>query len=125
MAQLLGVEKDDVLVDRLATARRAAQDWGHVVVLKGAYTVIAAPDGRALLAPWATAGLARAGTGDVLAGAILGLLGQGLEPFAAAACGVYVHGLAGRLAAEEHGLAGVLAGDVADFIADAVAMVSG
>jgi hydroxyethylthiazole kinase-like uncharacterized protein yjeF len=125
MARLLGVEKDAVLVDRLETARRAAQDWGHVVVLKGAYTIIAAPDGRTLLAPWATAGLARAGTGDVLAGAILGLLGQGLAPFEAAACGVYVHGLAGRLAAEEHGLAGVLAGDVADFIADAMAMVGG
>lgn len=125
MARLLKIERDAVQVDRVATAQRAAKESGHVVVLKGAYTVVAAPDGHTVIEPWANSGLAHAGTGDVLSGAIAGLLAQGLAPFEAAACGAYLHGLAGALAREEFGAAGMLAGDVAQALADAVALVYG
>ena len=83
-----------------------------VVVLKGAFTVIASPDGRACINPFANPALATAGTGDVLAGAVAGLMAQGLAPFAAAVTGAYVHGLAGQIASEEIGQTGVVAGDL-------------
>ena len=70
-----------------------------LVVLKGAHTVIAAPDGRVAVSPFASAALARAGTGDVLSGMIASLRGQGLEPFDAALCAVWLHGAAGERAA--------------------------
>lgn len=98
--------------DRLGVAVRCAREWGHVVVLKGAYTVVAAPDGRAAVSPFANPALASAGTGDVLAGAIAGLLGQGLEPFDAAACGVYLHAKAADHVCEEIGDRGLLASDL-------------
>jgi NAD(P)H-hydrate epimerase len=125
MARLLKIERDAVQADRIATAQRAAKESGHVVVLKGAYTVVAAPDARTVVEPWVNSGLAHAGTGDVLSGAIAGLLAQGLAPFEAAACGAYLHGLAGALAREEYGAAGMLAGDVAQALADAVAILNG
>jgi NAD(P)H-hydrate epimerase len=81
-------------------------------VLKGAHTVVAAADGRAAVSPFANPALATAGTGDVLAGVIAGLLAQGLERFAAAACGVYLHGAAGERVRESVGDAGAVAGDL-------------
>jgi hydroxyethylthiazole kinase-like uncharacterized protein yjeF len=121
MAALTGLEKDAIQADRVGTAQRYAAEWGHVVVLKGAYTVVAAPDGRATVQPFATAALARAGTGDVLAGAIVGLLAQGLAPFEAAVAGAYLHGLAGVLAAQALGsTASVLAGDVLEGLIEAM-----
>ena len=98
--------------DRLQLASAMAVKWRQVVVLKGAYTVVAAPDGRASISPFATPALATAGTGDVLAGAIVGLLSQGLSPWHAAIAGTYVHGLAGELLAKEYGPAGGAAGDL-------------
>ena len=89
-----------------------AGEWGAVVVLKGALTVVAAPDGRVMVQPFANPGLATAGTGDVLAGAIAGLRAQGLEAFEAAVAGAYVHGLAGELARDELGEMGMVAGDL-------------
>ncbi|MFL5682716.1 MAG: NAD(P)H-hydrate dehydratase, partial [Chloroflexota bacterium] len=77
---------------RLAAAVDAASTWGSVVVLKGARTIIAAPDGTAAIAPFENPALATGGTGDVLAGAIGSLLAQGLDPFAAARLAVYLHG---------------------------------
>ena len=102
----------DIQSLRLETVQEAAQQWRQVVVLKGAYTVIATPEGRSSVSSFANPALASAGTGDVLAGVILGLLAQGLAPFDAAACGVYVHGAAGELVRREIGEAGLLAGDL-------------
>jgi len=83
-----------------------------VVLLKGAYSVVADPGGRAVVLPFATSALASAGSGDVLAGAIVGLMAQGLSAFDAALAGAYVHGLAGSWAGEEVGSAGSVAGDL-------------
>jgi NAD(P)H-hydrate epimerase len=92
-----------------------------VVVLKGAFTVVAAPDGRLVIIPVASPALARAGTGDVLAGAIVGLRAQGLEPFNAAVAGAWIHAQAGLYAADDIGnTASVLAGDVLDAIPDVI-----
>ncbi len=112
MARLLGTTVAEVQDDRLNVATKAAASWGKVVVLKGAHTVIAAPDGRAAISPYANPLLATAGTGDVLAGAIAGLLAQGLEPFEAAACGVYLHGLAAEEIGEEYADRGMLASEL-------------
>ena len=102
---------------RLAAALDAAATWRAVVVLKGARTIIAAPDGTAAIAPFENPALATGGTGDVLAGAIGSLLAQGLEPFAAARLGVYLHGLAGDIGRERFGDAGMLASDLPDGLA--------
>jgi hydroxyethylthiazole kinase-like uncharacterized protein yjeF len=112
MSRLLDCPVEDVEADRLATAQAAARDWHHVVVLKGAHSVIAAPDGRTAISPFANPGLATAGTGDVLAGSIVGFLAQGLEPYEAAVAGVYVHGAAGELATATLGSAGTVASDL-------------
>lgn len=98
-ARLAGMETRDVQADRLTQAREKAAEWNAIVVLKGAHTVIAAPDGRLAVSPFASAALARAGTGDVLSGMIASLLGQGLEPFEAALCAVWLHAAAGERAA--------------------------
>jgi ADP-dependent NAD(P)H-hydrate dehydratase / NAD(P)H-hydrate epimerase len=111
MARLLGVEALDD--DRAQAAQQAAQQWGQVVVLKGASSIVAAPDGRLLIDEHpGNPALATAGTGDVLAGLITGLLAQGLEPFDAAALGVYLHSAAGALLRDEMGDAGTAAPDL-------------
>jgi len=126
MAALTGMGKAALQADRLGAAQKFAAEWGHVVVLKGAFTVVAAPDGRVTVQPFATAALARAGTGDVLAGAIVGLLAQGLKPYEAAVAGTYLHGLAGVLAARALGTtASVLASNVLEALAEAVGSVEG
>lgn len=112
LARLTGLAVGSIQADRMAVARRCAAEWGVTVVLKGANTVVAAPDGRLRLSPFVNPGLASGGTGDVLAGAIVGLAAQGLEPFDAAALGVFLHGLAGEQVRRELGSAGMLAGDL-------------
>ena len=119
MAALTGMEKDEIQKDRLVCALKYAAEWGQVVVLKGAFTIVAAPDGRATTIAVATSALARAGTGDVLAGLIAGLRGQGVEAYEAAVAGAWVHAEAGLYAAEKVGNeASVLAGDVLEAVAD-------
>ena len=112
MARLLNNTVAAVQDDRLNAALTAAAAWSQIVVLKGAHTVIAAPDGRAAISPYANPLLATAGTGDVLAGAIAGLLAQGMEPFEAAACGVYLHALAAEEIGEDLGDRGMLASEL-------------
>jgi len=112
MSRLAGVTVDEVQSDRIGTARKAAREWRKTVVLKGAYSVIAAPDGQCMVSAIANPGLASAGTGDVLAGAISGLRAQGLSPAEAAACGVYLHGQAGESVRAMLGDTGMLASDL-------------
>ncbi len=106
---------DDVA--RVAAATEAAATWGSVVVLKGARTVIAAPDGGVSVATFENPALASGGTGDVLSGAIGALLAQGLTPFDAARLGVVLHGSAGEAVRERFGDAGLLASDLPDALA--------
>lgn len=121
MARLLGLEgPGEVNADRLGTAQRAAGQWKQVVVLKGANTVVADPDGRVAIGPSGNPALATAGTGDVLAGLIGGFIAQGLEPFDAARLGVYLHAAAGMLVRNDIGEAGAVAGDLLDRIPRAI-----
>lgn len=116
---LTGLELEEIQSDRLRVAKEAAARWECIVVLKGAFTVVADPAGKSAVMPLATAALARAGTGDVLAGIITGLLAQGLSGFDAACCGVWAHGQTGLLAKEITGSsAGVLAGDLIEVLPD-------
>jgi NAD(P)H-hydrate epimerase len=82
------------------------------VVLKGAYSVVASPEGTVTIIPFANPALATAGSGDVLAGAIVGLMAQGVPSFHAAICGAYLHGLAAEIRCEEYGRMGMLASDL-------------
>lgn len=124
MARLLRRTTADVQNDRFASAAQAALTSEAVTVLKGAHTLVAATNKPARVSPFKTDALAKAGTGDVLAGAVAGLIAQGLNEFDAASAAVYVHALAGVLAAERMGdAAGVLASEVADALPAALARV--
>ncbi len=107
------VERDE---DRAKAAADAAMSWGQVIVLKGAHTVIADPDGARSVAPFENPALATGGTGDVLAGIIGALLAQGMNPPAAARVGVYLHGMAGDMVRERLGDAGLLASDLCEVV---------
>ena len=122
MAVMTETEKDAIQADRVSAAQHWAREWGHVVALKGAFTVVASPEGKVTVMPFATSALAKAGTGDVLAGAIAGLRAQGVLAFEAAVLGCYLQGRAGELSAGTLGTeASVLAGEVADHLAHAMA----
>ena len=122
MAVLTGLKTEEIQKDRLAFASHYAKEWGHIVVLKGAFTVIAAPDGRTTTIPVATPALAHAGTGDVLAGIIVGLRAQGVSAYDAARLGAWIHVQAGLIAAESMGSTAVLlAGDVLEAIPEVIA----
>jgi hydroxyethylthiazole kinase-like uncharacterized protein yjeF len=126
MSVLTGLSKDEIQSDRENVAAKYAKQWGHIVVLKGAFTVIAAPDGRIAVLPFASAALARAGTGDVLAGLIVGLRAQGVDAFEAAVAGAWIHARAGLTSLEVVGsAASVLAGDVLDCVNDVMADFNG
>lgn len=113
MSVLTGLSPVEIQQDRLKIATHFAQQWGHVVILKGAFTIIAEPGGQVAVIPVATPALARAGTGDVLAGLVVGLLAQGVQAFQAAVAGAWIHAQAGLTAADILGnTASVLAGDV-------------
>jgi ADP-dependent NAD(P)H-hydrate dehydratase / NAD(P)H-hydrate epimerase len=113
-ARLLGTSVAEVQGDRLGSARRLAEAAGALVALKGARTIVTAPGGEATLNPTGNPGMATGGTGDVLTGVAGGLAAQGLAPLVALRTAVYVHGLAGDVAAASRGMAGLLAGDLAD-----------
>ncbi len=125
MATLTGDDKENLQADRVAAAKKWAAEWGHVVAFKGAFTVVAAPDGRVSVLPFATSALASAGTGDVLAGTIAGFRAQGVAGYEAAVLGGYVHGLAGVQAAQMLGSeASVMAGDVISALPEAMEIIA-
>jgi NAD(P)H-hydrate epimerase len=111
--------------DRIGVAGRFARERGVLVVLKGARTIVARPDGMIAVCPTGNPGMATGGTGDVLTGMIVGLLAQGLTPWDAACTGTYFHGLAGDLAAARIGQAAMTAGDVIEHIPKAFAQTTG
>ena len=114
MARLTGRSAAEINADREGMALRYAKAWNAVVVLKGAHTVIAGPDGRCAVNPTGNPGLSRGGSGDVLAGMTSALLACGLPAFEAAACAVYLHGAAADRAAALHGETGMLPHDLLD-----------
>ncbi|MEF3169059.1 MAG: NAD(P)H-hydrate dehydratase [Deltaproteobacteria bacterium] len=114
MARLLGVTTPEVEADRVGAVRAAARGSGAVVVLKGARTIAAAPDGRIAVNSSGNSGMAAGGMGDVLTGLIGSLLAQGYGPWDAARLAVFAHGRAGDILAAEKGPFGYLAGEIAD-----------
>ena len=114
MGRLLGVQTVEVQADRESAALELARRYGVTAVLKGARTIVATPDGEVRINITGNAGMATGGTGDVLSGVIGALMAQGLGMTEAARLGVYMHGLAGDIAADEKGQAGLVAGDVVD-----------
>jgi ADP-dependent NAD(P)H-hydrate dehydratase / NAD(P)H-hydrate epimerase len=124
MARLTGLGNSEVQADRVGLASRFAQECGCHLVLKGARTIIAEPDGRIYVNPTGNPALASGGSGDVLTGLLGGFLARGLPPERAAVCGVYLHGLSADLLAEEIGKAGVLAGDLIEVIPSLMAASS-
>jgi NAD(P)H-hydrate epimerase len=125
MARLAGCSIGGVLADREGVARATAVKARATVVLKGVGSVVAAPSGELYMNPTGNSGLASGGTGDVLTGIIAGFLGQGVAATEAAALGAFVHGLAGDLAAEALGEAGMIAGDVLDHVPYALMELGG
>jgi len=120
MSRLMACSLEEVESDRLGMAQKAAEEWQQVVVLKGAFSVIAAPDGRVAVCPFANPGLATAGTGDVLAGSIVGFLAQGVPLFEAAMLGAYAHGAAGEAATAVLGNIGTVASDLLPLLPQAL-----
>jgi NAD(P)H-hydrate epimerase len=120
MGRLLGTTAAEVQRDRIGAAQRYARTHGVTVVLKGAGTVIASPRGDVFVNTTGNPGMATGGTGDVLTGMIGSFLAQGYGPDAAACLGVYLHGLAGDLAAQETGEAGMIAGDLIEKVPEAI-----
>ncbi|TMC05257.1 MAG: NAD(P)H-hydrate dehydratase [Chloroflexi bacterium] len=112
MARLTAQPTAAVQASRREVAGAAAREWGAVVVLKGARTIVAAPDGRLSEDPHEVPALATGGTGDVLGGLIAGLIAQGSDPYTAAVTGVYVHAEAGRLLESRLGPSGLLASEL-------------
>ncbi len=121
MARLeVGATSQSVNADRLGTARRFARERGVFLVLKGARTVVARPDGLLMICPTGNPGMATAGTGDVLTGMLVGFLAQGIPSWEAACTATYLHGAAGDLAAGRLGSAGMIAGDLIEQIPYAI-----
>ena len=112
MSRLTGRSASVLAADRESAACRFAREWNAVVVLKGVHTVVASPDGRVCVNPTGNPGLARGGSGDVLAGMLAALLACGLPAYEAAACAVYLHGAAADRAAAKRGEYGMLPHDI-------------
>ena len=114
MSRLAALSTADIQAQRLEVARQFATRYGCYLVLKGARSIIAAPDGRAWINPTGNPGMASGGMGDVLSGIIGGLLAQDYAPDEACCLGVFLHGAAADIFAQQHGQAGLLARDVID-----------
>jgi NAD(P)H-hydrate epimerase len=123
LSRLTGISAAEVQRDRLQAARSAAARFKSIVTLKGARTVVATPEGEAFIVPTGNAGMATGGMGDVLTGAVVSFVGQGLHPTQAAYVAAYVHGLAADLIAHARGMVGMLASEVADYLPLAIQRV--
>lgn len=119
MGRLCGIPAKEVNADRVDVALSFAKKYGVITVLKGSGTIIASPNGQALLNTTGNSGMATGGSGDVLAGMTAGLLAQGKSAFDCAAAAVYLHGMAGDFAAEKLGKISMLPSDIIDYIAQA------
>ncbi|TYP53303.1 NAD(P)H-hydrate dehydratase [Thermosediminibacter litoriperuensis] len=119
MARLLSITAGEVQENRWDAVREACDRFGCTVVLKGARTLVASPDHPVSINPTGNPGMATGGSGDVLTGMIAALAARGLKCHEAAAAGVYLHGLAGDLAAREKGEIPLIAGDIIDHIHEA------
>jgi NAD(P)H-hydrate epimerase len=119
MARLLGVSTGELQRERLARTRAFAMEHGVHVCLKGSRSLVASPDGRVLINPTGNPGMASGGTGDVLTGIVGALLARGLPADRVLAAAVYLHGLAGDVAAERIGEESLIAGDVIDALGEA------
>lgn len=124
LSRLTGQSTQDIQADRIKAALEAAKKFGCILVLKGAHTVIANPNGQIFVNPTGNASMAKAGAGDVLSGIIGGLLAQKVDPFDAAIAGAYIHGLAGEIASLELGMSSVLANDISLSIAGAMERIA-
>ncbi|MGH9832510.1 MAG: NAD(P)H-hydrate dehydratase [Blastocatellia bacterium] len=126
MARLTGKTNAEVVADRINVAREFATKHRIITVLKGSRTIIAAPDGEVYVNPTGNAGMATAGSGDVLTGLIAGLLAQRPQPaLEATIAGVYLHGLAGDLAASKLGMRPLIASDIIANLSEAILQVGG
>jgi NAD(P)H-hydrate epimerase len=125
MARLLGATVADVQRDRVGIARGVATAQRVHVALKGATTVVGAPDGRVFLNPTGNPGMASGGTGDALTGMLGAFLARRMEPAEALIAAVYLHGLAGDLAAARLGEESLVAGDLIEALPDAFAALRG
>jgi len=114
LSRLIDSSMEEIQADRLLAARSAADLFEAVVVLKGAATVTAEPNGEAWINPFSNNGMASGGMGDVLTGVIAALMAANDDPMTSAVAGVYLHGLAGDIAGREMGPRGFLATDVAE-----------
>jgi NAD(P)H-hydrate epimerase len=123
LGRLTGVAVPEIQRDRLQSARSAAARFRSIVVLKGARTIVATPEGEAFIVPTGNPGMATGGMGDVLAGAVASLIGQGVQPAPAAYAAAYLHGLAADLIAHSRGMVGMLASEVADNLPQAIQRV--
>jgi NAD(P)H-hydrate epimerase len=120
LSRLLNVAPADINRDRIEICRRTAKELDAVMVLKGAPTVIGSPDGRVFVNSTGNSGLASGGTGDVLTGMIAGLIAQGVPAFEAAQAGVFLHGRAADVAAEDKTEYCLIAGDLLDYLPRAI-----
>ncbi|MEP7338935.1 MAG: NAD(P)H-hydrate dehydratase [Acidobacteriota bacterium] len=126
MARLIGKQNADVQADRIGIAREFATKHHVIVVLKGSRSLIAAPDGNVYVNPTGNAGMATAGSGDVLTGLIAGLLAQSPKTaLDATIAGVYLHGLAGDIAASKLGMRSLIASDIIANLSEAILQVGG
>ena len=124
MSHLLGVSVESVQRNRTQIVKKVAKELRATVVLKGHKTVVASPNGQVYVNSTGNPGMATAGMGDVLTGMIAALIGQGLDSFTAAKASVYLHGLAGDIAAKQVGQVSLIASDVLSAIPDAFHRVS-
>jgi hydroxyethylthiazole kinase-like uncharacterized protein yjeF len=120
LSRIVAAEKEDVAGNRVEAVRRYAKELDVVLLLKGFPTLVANPKGEVSINLSGSNALATAGSGDVLTGAIGGLLAQGLDSYDAARLGACLHGVAGDLASDELGFRSVIAGDVLDFLPQAI-----